>query len=256
MDDSHLRSRELKNRLPGMIHLELGAPGARRAAERGDVAVIIDALRASTTICAALMAGAARVHTVLTVEEALVWRGDPTCRIAGERGAVRVDGFDFGNSPTELLARQEEVRGKTVVLTTTNGTRCIHAALGASAILIGAPVNATAVARAALNLARTNGCELTLVAAGLHDQARDEDVFAQALLAHRLAALGALAPGNLPSVDEQKSLEVFLHAESGQYLCSLGYEVDVRLCAEIDRWSVVPVYHRGYFESLAELAPR
>lgn len=231
------------------IHSEWGAPGARRGAERDDVVVIIDALRASTTICAALVAGATRVQTVLTVEEALARHGDPAWRIAGERGAVRVEGFDFGNSPVELLARQADVRGKTLVLTTTNGTRCVHAASGAPALLIGAPVNARAVARAACALAQANRCDLTLVAAGLHDLPRDEDRFAQTLIAHRLAALGAVPSDPLPPLDERTSLDVFLNAESGRHLIGLGYEADVRLCAEVDRWHIVPVYRHGYFVS-------
>lgn len=239
------------------IYTELGEPGARRAAARGDVTVIIDALRASTTICAALAAGAARVKTVLTVEEALAFSDDPDCRIAGERGGIKVEGFHFGNSPVELLARQDEIAGKTIVFTTTNGTRCIDAAAAhhdavsahrAAAILIGAPVNAAALARTAFDLAQAHQVDVTLVAAGLHDQARDEDTFGQMLLAHRLAALGAQPIDTLPPIDEADSPAVFLGAPSGHYLSSLGYAADVRLCAEIDRWEVVPVYRQGYFE--------
>ncbi|MBN1933791.1 MAG: 2-phosphosulfolactate phosphatase [Anaerolineae bacterium] len=238
------------------LYLELGAPGARRAAARGDVTVIIDALRASTTICAALAAGAVRVKTVLTVGEALAFCDNPSYCIVGERGGVKVDGFQFGNSPVELLANRDEIEGKTVVITTTNGTRCINAALsaaahsadtqGAGAILIGAPANAAAVAYAAFSLAQANGCDVTLVAAGLHDQARDEDMFSQALLAHRLRALGAHPPDDLPTLDEANSPDVFLRAESGQYLIGLGYEADVHLCAEIDRWDLAPIYCQGY----------
>ncbi len=232
------------------IYTELGEPGARRAAARGDVTVIIDALRASTTICAALAAGAARVKTVLTVAEALAFSDDPNCRIAGERGGIKVAGFHFGNSPVELLAGRDEIAGKTIVFTTTNGTRCIDAAAAhrAAAILIGAPANAAALARVAFDLAQAHQVDVTLVAAGLHDQARDEDTFGQMLLAHRLAALGAQPIDALPSIDEADSLAVFLDAESGQYLSSLGYAADVRLCAEIDRWEVVPIYRQGYFE--------
>lgn len=229
------------------IYTELGELGARRAAARGDVTVIIDALRASTTICAALAVGAVRVKTVLTVEEALAFSDDPDCRIAGERGGIKVEGFHFGNSPVELLAHRDEIVGKTIVFTTTNGTRCIDAAQDASAILIGAPTNAAALARAAFALAAASGSDVTLVAAGLHDRARDEDIFGQMLLAHRLATLGAQPAYTLSPIDEADSLDVFLRAESGQYLSSLGYEADVYLCAEIDRWDIVPIYRQGYF---------
>ena len=79
------------------IWAELGEAGARRGARRGDAVIVIDALRASTTIPTALQAGAIQVIPALTVEQANAYLEDPTCVVAGERGGAKVAGFHFGN---------------------------------------------------------------------------------------------------------------------------------------------------------------
>ena len=103
--------------------------------------VVVDAFRASTTI-ALLVSKGAGVVPVVSVEEAA--SADADFRI-GERGSAKVAGFDFGNSPTEILG-SEIPPGSTVVLSTTNGTRVVEAAGGARAILTGAFVNAGVLA--------------------------------------------------------------------------------------------------------------
>jgi 2-phosphosulfolactate phosphatase len=245
------------NRLarPIRIWMDLGASGAGRGAARGDVVVIVDALRASVTITAGLQACASRVLPVLTMQEATAYLADPGCRVAGERGGARVPGFHYGNSPTEILAHRAEVRGQVLVLTTSNGTRCVNAALdGAVALLAGSTVNASAVASAAVALARQHGSDVTLVAAGLGDQPSDEDTYAQRLLAARLRVLGATAQAPILAVDETESLRVYLDGEAAARLSRLGYDADVRFCSQIDIWDTVPVYCRDGFYPLRNSA--
>src|SRR5215210_9177219 len=114
-----------------------GERGTREAAREGAAVVVVDAFRASTTI-AVLVRKGARVMPVASIEEAAAYAG-ADYRI-GERGSAKVRGFDFGNSPTEVEAA-ELPPGATVVLSTTNGTRIIEAARGASEILASAFVN-------------------------------------------------------------------------------------------------------------------
>ena len=114
-----------------------GKSGARRAARAGAAVVVVDAFRASTTI-AVLVSKGARVVPVASVEEAACAETDFSI---GERGSAKVAGFDFGNSPTEILG-SELPPGSTVALSTTNGTRVLEAARGAGTILTGAFVNA------------------------------------------------------------------------------------------------------------------
>ena len=240
---------------PG-IWLELGPAGALYGAERGDVVVIIDALRASVTVMAGLEAGARGVIPVLTVKEANRYLDRPGYLVAGERGGAKVPGFHFGNSPTEILAHRESIRDQVLVVTTSNGTRCVNRALeGASVVLVGSTVNATAVTRATLSLSREHGCDVTLVAAGLGGEPADEDTFAQRLLAGRLADLGAVPKADFVPVNEWDSLKAFLGGEAAGCLTELGYQDDIRFCAQVDVWDSVPIYRSGGFYDLSTHNP-
>ena len=210
--------------------------------------MIVDALRASTTVVAALEVGATRVIPVLTVQEANGYLGKPGYRVAGERGGARLDQFHYGNSPSEMCAHKEEIAGRVVVLTTSNGTRCMNAALpGAASLLAGSVVNASALASMALALAQRHRCGITLVAAGLEGKPAVEDAFAVGLLAWRLARMGAVLSEGIPEVREQDSLGVFLGSEPAARLTALGYAQDVRLCAQVDLWDTVPMHVGGGF---------
>ena len=112
----------------------------------GGTAVVIDVLRASTTIIYALQAGANAVIPCQEIDEArrIAAGFSPDEKIlGGERGGMPIEGFDLGNSPEEFTP--ERVRGKTVVFTTTNGTQALLHVKRAKRILLGAFVNATAV---------------------------------------------------------------------------------------------------------------
>jgi 2-phosphosulfolactate phosphatase len=232
------------------VSLKAGVPGACEAAARGDVVVIIDALRASVTITSALVVGAVKVIPVLTAAEARAYLDQEGYLVAGERGGVQIEGFHFGNSPTELWRQAAEVRGKTLVLTTSDGTRCVEAARGgAAAVLAGALPNATALAQAAFDLTREQGRDIALIAAGVNGQATVEDLFAAQVIAQRLVAMGAvLAEGEWDDHPaESEAAEVLKNSPSGQKLRGLGYGEDVAFCAQIDVLDAVPIYRDGGF---------
>ncbi len=115
----------------------------------GGVAVVIDVIRASTTITTALSHDAEAVYPVETVDEARALSDtfETVPLLGGERGGVRIDGFNLGNSPREYTPA--EVRHRRIVFTTTNGTAAIAACREAAEILIGGLVNRSAVATAA-----------------------------------------------------------------------------------------------------------
>jgi 2-phosphosulfolactate phosphatase len=149
----------------------------RQGACTGGIAVVIDVLRASTTIITALAHGAARVRPVLTIEEARAEAAAAGMMLGGERGGRRIDGFDFGNSPLEY--GRSRVDGRSIVITTTNGTAALHACAGAAEVLIGAIVNRSAVAAAAHALAiKHGGCDVHLVCAGTDGAVTEEDLLA------------------------------------------------------------------------------
>ena len=131
-------------------------PSARAAARlQGTTVVVIDAIRATSTIVAALAAGCTEVVPFLTKEEVLAEaarRPAGSFVTAGERKGVRIEGLDLNNSPSVMTP--ETVGGRALLLTTTNGTGAIHDALGADTVVVAAMANRTAVARRVAALGR------------------------------------------------------------------------------------------------------
>lgn len=227
------------------------------AAVAGGVAIVIDVLRASTTIVTALAEGAAFVLPTASVAEAQRrWdKLPPGSLLGGERGGVRIAGFDLGNSPAEYMAAAVANRG--VVITTTNGTAALARCAAASERLIGCLVNRRAVAAAAVGLAATGSGHVHLVCAGTDGEVTDEDLIgaggilaaAAALLPpgsafrHDLAGGAALAAYRyyVSADDPTASLvKAFTAAPGGANLIELGMAADLPLAAAVDRFVVVP----------------
>jgi 2-phosphosulfolactate phosphatase len=212
-----------------------GESGARGAARTGTV-VVVDAFRASTTIAVLVLKGA-RVVPVVSVEEAA---GAETDIRIGERGSAKVAGFDFGNSPTEILAAEMQP-GSTVALSTTNGTRIIEAASRAPAIFTGAFVNATAVAD---SLATDSaGGRVTVVGCGWEGRRASEDEAAAGAILHRLHSRGADLDGRAGRVVERylsRPSTALRNNSAARRLKRLGYERDLEFCLAEDTVPVVP----------------
>lgn len=140
--------------------------------------VVFDVLRATTTMLTALANGAAGIIPVAEISEAVALRRQrPEVLLAGERDGVRIlkeltggVDFDLGNSPREFMPKK--VAGKTIVMTTTNGTRALRACAGAQATLVASFVNLHAVAR---HIELVAPEKLLLVCAGTHEEAAYED---------------------------------------------------------------------------------
>lgn len=224
------------------VFIELGPSGARLASDRGDVIVVVDALRATSTIVAALDAGIDSVRPVATVDECV---GEIT---AGERGGVKVAHLDFDNSP--LAFGEGKQRGKNLCLTTTNGTECL---LGAAkhpetTVLAGALLNATAVAKAALVSAQRQSKNITIVIAGRNNQIAIEDQITATQIA--LSIPGSEVGGEVPMLTTNDFLIDFLNSDSGRNLSSLGQVQDVIFCSQKDTSETVPVFRDGVLKPL------
>jgi 2-phosphosulfolactate phosphatase len=195
---------------------------------------MIDALRASATMIAALDMGMAAVKPVASAEECI---GDVT---VGERGGRKLPNCRHNNSPLELM--RHDYAGKTLAFTSTNGAECVLSAAGPeSIVLVGSTLNRRAVAGAAARLARKRGVPITLLMAGRNNQYAVEDALAAGEIARALPE--ARLHGELPST---AALEAdFCASDSGRNLIALGYADDVRFCAQLDRCQVVPVLMKG-----------
>lgn len=224
--------------------------------------MIVDTLRASSFVATALDIGAQAVRPVTTVKEALQLRRSPgplgAALLAGEIGGVKVEGFDFGNSPTELLSRESEVRGKTMILRSTMGTKSIQAAKvgGADAIAIGCILNARAVAAHAHSHCVRHGRDMTLVCCGFPPEqfAVDDFLGAGAIIAELPeevrrddAALAAhLAFEAIKDTGEL--LDVVNRGRSARLLQEIGVEEDIPFCLQVNRYDVLPLMRDDFIK--------
>ena len=150
------------------------------------VCVVFDILRATTSMTMALAHGAEAVLPVNDIQDALALRAKfPDALMAGERHGLRIGAdltggveFDLGNSPHEFT--RDKVAGRTLIMTTTNGTRALRACAGAKQVFIGSFPNLTATARAVLEAAPQR---LFLVCAGTYEEAAYEDTLAAGAMA-------------------------------------------------------------------------
>ncbi len=221
-----------------------GESGARSAARAGATVVVVDAFRASTTI-AVLVSKGACVVPVASITDAYSYVGADFR--AGERGSAKVAGFDFGNSPTEIV-EAEVPPGSTVVLSTTNGTRVIEAARGAPAILTGAFVNASSLA--AELIAGTYGPGVVVVGCGWEGRRASEDEAAAGAILRRLQERGAELDGRARRVVEaylSRPTKLLRNNAAAKRLKRLGYERDLDLCLAEDALPVVPRLVDGAF---------
>ena len=205
----------------------------------GKTAVVTDILRATTTITFAVANGATAITPVLTPEDAFRLAADqPNTLIGGERGGMKVDGFDLGNSPREYV--QAVVSGRQIVLTTTNGTRTLQACRAAERVLVGSFFNLSAIVD---QLAQVEG-ELVIACSGREGGFCTEDtVFAGACVA-------AFADTQLTDAAETAKILYQTHRDDllgmlrncyhGQRLASIGLGADLEFCAQIDLVDVVP----------------
>ena len=214
----------------------------------GKVFIVIDVLRATTTIIEALSNGCAEVIPVVTVDEAFdlakrLPREDTL--IAGERGGLKVDGFDLGNSPREYT--RDVVSGKRVILITTDGTKALQRVAGCEFVLVGGFTNAHAVVQRCMALK----ADPVMVPAGLRGGFSLEDVVCGGMMIDLLEKNGvALTDGARAACilykDFDRDLpEMARTSEHGRELIQLGFEEDLGFCAQTNVSSSVPVFREG-----------
>jgi 2-phosphosulfolactate phosphatase len=223
----------------------------------GKTAIVIDVLRATSVITTALFNGAEKVISVPSVDDALNLAGEYEggALLGGERGGVKIPGFDLGNSPLEY--KKELVAGKTVILTTSNGTRAIKASENAEHVLIGCFLNASAVAEKALELAsRIESPCVVVVCAGTLGEFSLDDAACAGLIVDYLASILEREKETSKFSDlafacrelflkYQNDLKALIsHAAHYRRLIRLGFERDIYYCLQMDVIDCVPVYDR------------
>lgn len=212
--------------------------------------IVVDVFRATTSIVTAMANGCNCVMPVLSVNDALLLaRKKAGALLAGERQSIKIEGFDLGNSPFDFS--ETSVRGKEVIMTTTNGTTAIKATAGAVRTLIGAFVNAGAVCRAA----KQYGQDVLIVCAGTDGLFSLEDSLCAGLLTEILyrealppaALLTDAASGALLMYGQAKASLAASSAtgRNGSRLQALGRKEDIDYCLQVDLFTIVPAYKDG-----------
>lgn len=242
---------ELERRV-NIIRIEvLPCVGSVQPYLEDQLVIVIDVLRATSTMVTALANGCQCIIPVLTEEEALERRLMlPGALLGGERHALRIEGFDLGNSPFDYVP--EKVGGKRVILTTTNGTRAIRAAVQAPAVWMASFLNLESIVHAILRrFERDKGLDgIVVFCAGTEERFDMPDTLCAGML------IDALGPevdlndlGEASRILYQSAQGLVLDAvrssQHGQRLRSLGCEKDVVYCSTANILPIVPALVDG-----------
>jgi 2-phosphosulfolactate phosphatase len=213
--------------------------------------VVIDVLRAASVMVHALSQGAQEIIPVKTVDEAVQMAKTfppKTTLLGGERGSRRIEGFDLGNSPREYMA--ERVRGKRLILTTTNGTRAFYSVSSAKEVLVGSFFNIKAVAERCLEMDR----DLLIFPSGDEGDFSLEDTVCGGMLVDQIVEKSKTAIHLTDASHSARTLygrfrdhlvEVLHLSRHGKELIDRGYGDDLPYCAQIDIAEIAPVFREG-----------
>lgn len=217
---------------------------------KGKVVVVIDVLRATSVMITALKNGCQEVIPVREIEDALSLVGDNREKyiLGGERMAVKIEGFDFSNSPLDYT--RENVEGRTLVMTTSNGTKAIKNSEAAEHIFIASMINGKAVAKKLMNLNK----DVIFVNAGTMGEFSIDDFLTSGYIINCLKKLAEeecsdelvltdIATTSHYIYENNEDLFSFVkYATHYKRIKELGLEEDLKYCLTKDSTDIVPEY--------------
>lgn len=212
---------------------------------KNSIVVIIDVLRATSTICTVLYNGATRVIPVATVPECIEIGERLGAVTAGERDGAIAEGLKHGNSPFEYP--REFIENKTLVLTTTNGTKLLHMAKDAIEIVTGSFPNLSAVC----DYLVAQGKPVILGCAAWKDRVNLEDTLFAGAVVNRIgehfdvSCDSAIAAASLYNTHKDDLFGFMKQASHFKRLAKFGLEKDIRYCLTADAANVLPIYRNG-----------
>lgn len=217
------------------MRIDVAFTPAEEASAR--VGIVVDVIRATSSIVQALASGYQRVLCCAEIEEAQALRGElgDEAVVGGERNAGLIEGFDLGASPRDYL----EPRAKTAIMTTTNGTRTIlAAAANAEIVLLGSLLNLDAVAAAA----RSPGKDITVVCAGYQGAFAIDDAYCAGRIIKLLK--GERTDAAVASAALARAYPTAWEGVNARTYGPPGLEDDLRWCTQENTLSVVPRFTR------------
>lgn len=228
------------------IDIIISADDIKEEKIKGKSIVVIDILRATSVITTAINNGCTEVIPVIKIEEALekVKHNRENYILGGERKALKIEGFDCSNSPLEY--EQKVVKDKTLVITTSNGTRAIKGSLSAKDILIGALINGKAVSEKLISLKN----DVVIVNSGTDGQFSIDDFICSGYIINCIAKNEEVKLTDIAEVakylyDKNPNMELTSEAKHFKRLMSLGLADDLEYCYKKDIVNIVPQYKDG-----------
>jgi 2-phosphosulfolactate phosphatase len=221
---------------------------------RDKILVVIDVLRASTTITYAMRAGAREVIPVASVEQAMKIVGNlhsTSTILCGERGGKRVEGFKLGNSPSEYTP--EAVDGKVLIISTTNGAVALTKAKYARICYVSSFVNLSATVEALRDIPGIENENLHILCSGYDEDFSLEDATCVGMLITKLSTFfpeivftdGARAALSVYAQFGNDIYRTLIESDHGKRLLALGFEEDIRVASELDSVPLVPVLEQA-----------
>ncbi len=215
------------------------------------IVVVIDILRATSAITTAFYNGVAKMIPVATVEEAKALQ-QKGYMAAAERNGEMLEGFELGNSPFGYM--NTKVKGKTIAISTTNGTQAIAAAANASEVIIGSFLNLEVV----INYLREQQKDVTLLCAGWKNKFNLEDTLFAGAVADSLIYKGgfttncdsAIAAGHLYHLAKHNLFEFLANSSHRNRLAKLDLERDINYCLTPNQCPVIPILKGQYLVKL------
>jgi len=209
--------------------------------------VVIDVLRASTSIAIALHNGAKEIIPVSSIENAVKISGnlfgDVTLR-AGERNSRMIEGFNLGNSPLEYT--EEVVKGKSIIYMSTNGSVAILKGKHARNLVVAGFVNLSAVVNFLANLRE----DFTIICAGMENNFCLEDSVCAGRIINKLQSVtddelvlddSSTACTILDKNFGKSTLKMLKNSDHGKYLIEIGFADDLKMCAAVDLVNILPI---------------
>ena len=217
----------------------------------GKLVVIIDVLRASSTIVTALANGCRGFIPILSPDKAKKKAQEfqnERVLLGGEREGIKIEGFDLGNSPREY--KRELAKGKTIIFSTTNGVKTLEMVKGAHRIIIGSFLNLQAVCDYCTNYEG----DILIICAGRKGKFSLEDTACAGMM---INSLKDVFPGDHQEIDANLTaqllyvkfgnniLEILRKSQHGRYLESIGLGEDLKFCSQMDLFHIVPIFRDG-----------
>ena len=217
----------------------------------GKLVVIIDVLRASSTIVTALANGCRGLIPILSPDKAKKKAQEfqnERVLLGGEREGIKIEGFDLGNSPREY--KRELAKGKTIIFSTTNGVKTLEMVKGAHRIIIGSFLNLQAVCDYCTNYKG----DISIICAGRKGKFSLEDTACAGMM---INSLKDVFPGDHQEIDANLTaqllyvkfgnniLEILRKSQHGRYLESIGLGEDLKFCSQMDLFHIVPIFRDG-----------